>query len=108
MALHPGSLIGGPEDRVRQPFLEAGVVAELLEQLGVVFQHPNDHISKRPVVLQPRRRLVGVSHGILVSLVGGHLRGDFLRDDLPNPVCVLPVNIAELIVERLDDVAQPV
>src|SRR5580765_8323508 len=39
------------KDRVCQPLLERGIVAELLEELGVVLQHGGHHARERLVVL---------------------------------------------------------
>jgi len=58
MVLQPGFLIGNPKDRVRQPLLEAGIVAKLLKQLRVVGQHTDNHFLKRTVMLEPRSSLV--------------------------------------------------
>jgi hypothetical protein len=38
--------VGHTKNGVRKPFLETGIVAELLEQLRVVGEHFNDHLSQ--------------------------------------------------------------
>ncbi len=49
---------------------------------------------------------VGVLHGVLVGLVRGDLGRNLFGDDLADLVAVLPVDVAELVVERLQDVGQ--
>jgi len=96
-------VVGRIEHHVRQPALEAGVVAELLEQFSVVGQQLQHHAVKRLVVLQFGVLLVGVRLRILISLVLRHTRRDILGDDLADLVLVLPLDVAEQIVESLDD-----
>jgi hypothetical protein len=43
--------------------------------------------------------------GVLVSFVPGDLRRQLFRDDVPNLVSVLPIDVPELLVEGPDDVA---
>src|SRR5882724_3371107 len=69
-------LIRHPEHGVRQPALEARVVAEQTEQIGVVLHQPDDDAPERLVVLDPGVLLVRVFPCILV----GGIDGDLLRD----------------------------
>ncbi len=57
-------------------------------------------------MLYSRCFLVVVLHGVLVGRVSCHLGRDLLSDYLADLVAILPINITELIVERLDDIAQ--
>lgn len=99
-------LISHAEDGVAQPFLERRVVAELLEQLGVVGQEVDHDALQRGVVLDPGGFLVVVLHGVLVGGIRRYLGRDLLGDNLADLVAVFPIDVAELVVERLDDVAQ--
>ena len=62
--------------------------------------------AERLVVLDAGVLLVGVLHGVLVGLVGGDLRRDLLGDQPADPVGVGPGDVAELVVEGLEDVAR--
>ena len=61
---------------------------------------------QRGIMLDAGGLPVVVLHGVLVGRVRRHLARDIFGDDLADLVGVLPVDIAELIVERLDNVAQ--
>ena len=74
----------------------------------MVGEHADHHLLERPVVLQPRRRPITVPHRVLIGLVCRYLAGDLLGNDLADAVRVLPVDVPELVVERLDDVAEPI
>jgi hypothetical protein len=52
--------------------------------------------------------LVRVLHGVLISLVRCDLDRNLLSDDLSNLVLVLPVDIAELLIECPQDVTQSI
>ncbi|AEP13506.1 hypothetical protein Cabther_B0508 [Chloracidobacterium thermophilum B] len=45
---------------------------------------------------------------VLVGGVGGNARRNFLGNEFAHPIGISPRNVAELIVERLDDVGKPV
>ena len=57
-------------------------------------------------MLDPGGLLVVVLHGVLVGRARYHFGRDLLGDDLADLVGILPIDIAELVVERLDNVAQ--
>lgn len=96
------------EDRVRQPLPERGIVAELLEQLRMIGQEICHDALERFVVLDARVLAVGMFHGVLIRFIRRHLRGNLFADHCLDLVAVLPIDIAELIIERLDDVAESI
>src|SRR5690606_12606197 len=100
--------VGRIEHHVRQPALEIRVVAELLEELCMVVEQLQHHAVERLVVLQPRVLLTRVGLRVLVGLVLRHARRNLFGDDLANLVGVMPLDVAEQVVELLDDVRQPV
>ena len=63
---------------------------------------------ERAVVLDAGVLPVRVLLGVLVRRVGGDLGGDLHRDHPVDLVQVLPLDVPEQLVERPDDVAQPV
>ena len=99
-------MVGKPKDRVRQPPTEGLVVAELLEEFGVVLQHRGHHTRQGLVVLDSGILPVRVLLGILVGRVGGHPGGDLLCDQLVDAICIGPRDVAELVVERLQNARQ--
>ncbi len=103
-----GRFVGQRKDHVGEPAAEGVVVAELLEELGVVVQDRDHDPGEGFVVLDPGVLLVGVLHGVLKGGVGGDLGGDVLGDELVDAVGVGPGNVAELVVEGLEDVGEPV
>jgi hypothetical protein len=103
----PAVFIGQGEHHVGEPFPEAVVVAELLVQLGAVGQDVVHDPAKGVVVLDPRVLLVGMLLRVLISRVRGDLGRDFFADD-PALVGVLPFDVAEMVVEGPQDVAEPV
>ena len=72
----------------------------------MVSQQVDHDPLQRCVVLNPGGFLVVVLHGVLVGRVRCHLGRDFFGDDLADLVGILPIDVAKLIVERLDNVAQ--
>ena len=95
--------VGGGEDLLLQPAAEGLVVAELLEQLGVVGEEGGHGAFEGAVVLDAGVLLVGVGDGVLVGLVGGHFAGQLLGDYLLDLVLVRPGDVAETVVEVADD-----
>src|SRR5271157_5785544 len=91
-----------------QPLLERRVLAELSVQFGVILQKVDDDAFERQVVLNASVLFVRVLHGVLIRPVCGHLGRDLLTDHFPDLVAVLPVDVAELLVERLKDVGKVV
>ena len=102
------AIVSDPKYRIGQPALEFGIVAELLEQLGVVLHHSDDDAPERLVVLDPGVLLVGVLLRVLVGRVRRDLRRNFLGDQFSDAVGVIPGDVAELIVEGLEDVREPI
>src|SRR5665647_788316 len=90
-----------PEHRVRQPRPEAFVVAELLEQLRLVSHHRQHDPSEGLVELDPRVDRVVVALGVLVGGVLGDPCRDLFRDAPADAVGVVPLDVAELVVEGL-------
>jgi hypothetical protein len=80
----------------------------LFEQFGVVGKQVHHDSLQGLVVFNAGVLLVRIAHGVLVGFVGSHLHRDFLADDLADFVGVFPLDIAELVIERLDDVAQAI
>src|SRR5690606_2946583 len=89
------AIIGGRKDGVGQPALEFGVVAELLEKLGVVLHQPYDHAGQRLVVFDPRVLFVRVLLGVLVGRIGRNLVRDLRRDESTDAICIRPSDVAE-------------
>src|SRR5581483_11477287 len=96
------------KDGVGQPLAERWIVAELLEKFGVVGQQIRNDPLKRLIVLDAGVLPVGVLLRVLVGFIGRYLRRYLLSDHLPDFVSVFPVDVAKLLIERLDDVAQAV
>lgn len=82
-------LIRHRKDHIRQPALERWIVAELLEEFGVVLEQAEHDAAERLVVLDARVLAVGVQAGVLVGGVGGNQRGDFLGNQLSDIVSKL-------------------
>ena len=74
----------------------------------MVCEQFHNHPLQSIVVFDPGILAVRILHGILVGLIRGHFSRDFLCNDLANLVRVFPINVPKLLVERLDDVAQPI
>ena len=100
-------LVGSVEHTVREPAPEVCVVAELFKQLGVVLHQPDDHRSQGLIQLDPSVLFVGVALRVLVGFVRRYPLGDFFGDELTDAITVRPVDIAEEVVEGLDDRGQP-
>jgi len=62
------------------------------------------HAHQVLVVLDAAILPVGVLLGVAIGALGRHPGRDILGDEPLHPVVVLPGNVAELIVERLDDI----
>src|SRR6185503_1000724 len=101
-------VVGDAEYGVGEPALEFWVVAELFEELSVVFHHAHDDAPERLIVLDPGVLFVRVLLGVLVGDVRRDLLRDFLGDELPDSVGVFPRYVAELVVEYLEDVREPI
>ena len=56
----------------------------------------------------PLQSVVVFDAGILVSLIGSHFGGDLFGDDKADFVGILSLDIAELVVEGAQDIAQAV
>jgi hypothetical protein len=98
--------IGGGKNVVRQEFPERRVVLEHLEELDVVRDEDFHRPLQRRVVLDSGVLPIRISDRVLKGLVRGHLGRQLLGDHLPDLVPIFPVDVPELVVERLDDVAQ--
>ena len=97
----PGSLllVRKPKYRIGQPALETLVIHELFEQLGVVLHHRGHHTQQRLVVLNAGILSVRVLLGVLEGRVLSHPGRNGLGNELPHTVGVVPVDVAEEIVE---------
>ena len=100
------AVIRRTKDRVAEPFLERGIVAELLEQLCMVGQKINHHPLKDFVVFDSSVLFVGVHHRVLIRGVGTHLGGNFFGNHRVDFIGVFPADIAEQVIERPNNVAQ--
>ncbi len=100
--------ISEPKHGVGHPPFEPLVVRELLEQFRIVLEHCRHHARQRLVVLDAGVLLVGVLLGILVGRVRCHASRNVLGDELADTFGVGPGDIAELVVEGLDDVRESV
>src|SRR4051794_23837968 len=96
------------EHSIAEPPLKIGIVAELFEQLGVIFHEADDYACERLVVLDPSVLLVGVLLRVLIGFVRRNLLWNLVRNQLANPVGILPGDVAELVIERLEDVRKPI
>ena len=88
--------------------LEARVVHELLEQLGVVAHHGGHHAQQRLVVLDARVLPVRGALDVAEGGVLPHPVGDGLDDELPHAVGVLPPDVAEVFVLAREGDQRPV
>ena len=66
------------------------------------------HSFKRTVVFNAGVLDVRIFARVLVSAVGGDLGRDFLSDDLANFILILPLDVAEMLVPRVQDVAKAI
>ena len=82
---------------------EAGAVAHV-ERLDEVARLHQEHDA----VVHERRRLVGVLPRVLERGVLGHAGRNGLSDELPHAVGVFPRDVAEVVIERLQDVREPI
>ncbi len=108
MACRLAVIIRYRENRFGKPSSEALVVAELLEKFGVVFEDGGHNALECLVVFDARVLAVRIFLRVLKRLVGRYPRRDVFRYEAMHAIRVRPRDIAELVVERLDDVAQPV
>lgn len=98
--IRPSGLVGRVEYRVGQPAVEAGIVAELFEQLGVILQQVRHDALERIAMI--RLGALPVISGLCVLVHLGYTRGDFFGDDMADTVAIFPVDVSEQFVERLD------
>jgi hypothetical protein len=84
------------------------VVAVLLEKLGVVLEYGHHHATQRFVVLDAGILFVRVLLRVLISPIGCNAARDLLGNELVHPVGVRPRDVAELIIEDLEDVGESV
>ena len=96
------------EDGVSQPAFETRVVAVLLEQLSVILEQADHHSQQSGIVFDPCFALVALLHGVLIRFVGGDFGWNLFRDQLVDPILVVPRNVPELVVEGFEDVRQPI
>ena len=96
------------KNRVGHPPSKIGVVAELLVKLHIVLEHRHHDALERFAVLYFRILLVGVLFRVLIRLVGRDLCRDFFGHQLSHAVAIRLRDIAELIVEELQDVREPI
>src|SRR5260370_24281138 len=88
----------------RRPALEARVVAEEAEQIGVVLHQPDNDAPQRLVVLDPGILLVRVFPCILVGGIDRNPLRDLLGDQAAYAIAVRPGNVSPLVVKRSQDV----
>ena len=91
--------VGLLEDLVGEPGLEAVVVHELFEELGVVVHDRNDRIVQGLIVLDPSVLLVRVLLGILVRNICVDDRREIFGDYLSDAVLISPRDVAKQFVE---------
>ncbi len=96
------------EHGIHQPAAEGFIVTELLVEFGVIPEYSDHHLGQRLVVLDARVLAVGVLLGILIGRIGRDLRRNVLGDQPVDAVRIGPGDVAKLVVERLEDVAQEV
>ena len=70
----------------------------------MVGQHADKHTHQRHVMLDTSVLLVGILLRVLICGIRVYLIRKLLCYQLSNPVLVLPLDVAELVVERLEDV----
>ena len=102
----PKSLAREGVNHVADKPFEGLVLHELLVNLGVIRQEMLHHLGERLVV----RHACGMRRvflRVLVCLIGGDFGGDVVSDALRYPVGVGEQG-AELLIERLEDIAQAV
>lgn len=99
---------GDGKNGIRQPPPKRFIIHELLEQLRIVFEHGRHHPCQRLVVFDAGVLLVGILPGILIGRIGRDAVRDIDGDQLVNPVDIAPGNVAEMLVEGLEDVGEPV
>jgi hypothetical protein len=87
--------------------LKLSLSRELLEQLGVVLEHGHHHPAQGAVVFDACVLGVAVALRVLIRLVGCDAAWDVLGDEPLHAVRVGPVDVAELVVERAQDVGEP-
>src|SRR3972149_623203 len=98
--------IGQIKNCIRQPFLEGLIVAKLFEKFRVV-RKKLDHYSLQSLIMFNSGVLfIRVLNCILVSSIRPYFRWNFLAYYLAYLVRVFPVDAAELVIERFNDIAQ--
>ncbi len=95
--------IGGVEDRVFEPGLEALVVLERLEKLRLVSDEAQHRLRQRLVTLDAGVHWVTIGLGVAVGLVLGDEARDLLGDAALDAVFVFPLDIAEVVIEAFHD-----
>jgi hypothetical protein len=101
-------LIRQPEHGAGHEAAEAFVVHEQLEHVGVVLDQGGHDPEQGFVVFDAGVILVRVLLGVAEGRVFGHFFRDVFGDHCAHPVGVLPGQFAEVLVEDLDDVGEPV
>ncbi len=101
-------LIRQGEHRLRQPAAEGLIVGKQLEQLCIVLEDAVHDAPKGTLEFDARVLLVRVFHRILIRRVGCHSVRDIPGDEPVNSICVVPRDVAELIVEGPQDVGEAV
>jgi hypothetical protein len=107
-ASRTGLVIGQAEDCVGHPPLERLVVHELFEELRVVLKHGRHDAHERFIVLDAGVLFIRVLSCVLVGRIDCHAGRDVLRNELVHPVGVRPGDIAELVIEGLENVGKPI
>ena len=74
----------------------------------IILHQSNNDTRKRLIVLDASVLLIRVLLGVLISYIRRNLVRDTGRDQFPNAIGVLPINVAEEIVEAPDDVRKQV
>src|SRR6266487_4296514 len=74
----------------------------------MVCQKFDDYALKRIVVLDASVLPIRVLHSILICSVSGDLRRYLLSNNLADLVCVLPVDVAEQVIECFEDVGKSI
>ena len=84
-------MVGKLEHLLGEPLMKRGIIAELLEELGVVGEQLSDSPLQRLIVFKVRVLFTRVLYGVLVRFVGRYLSRDLLGYDLLNLVLVFSI-----------------